>query len=582
MVMKCSVCGDEVDKIKTRDKHIVLVKNCTDGHIHVQGDLGERAAIKEMLQSANDELGLNTAYGALDRKEIVFRNRQRIGDTLMFTCGVRDFKRAFPEARVNVVSTAGHIWDYNPYLDRTLIPTDENTVKIGPGFLTNASNRIDWHFANAYRVSIEEALKVHIPQGESRPDIWFTEEEYNAPRVIKQPYWIIVVNGEKGWGCKMYPFERWQEFVNQNPEITFVQAGTREDNPPRLQGSNVLDHVGMTQDGNTGIRDLFKLFLNAEGSIGLVSFHMHLSGALYKPCVVVAGAREPVSFTRYPGHQYLATDGCLPCAVTACWHCDIKACPHLINQVPQCVDIISPDDLTRALRSYYKGGRLKVGEPCEKPKLKNVVKTPEKVPEPPKTDITKYGLQWGGGCSTEKDWEFMSGTIAKYSVKSVLEFGSGLSTLLMHDAGLALTTYETEQAWIDKLLKIEPALTINLWDRKELTPQRFDMAFVDGPAGGQSRELSTKTGVESADVVIIHDANREYERKWQEKYLKGYKGPVKGGNRCHLWVKTPKVSAETPQISTINAPGKQHIKVVCTARGWGGGARPIPPLMKFF
>ena len=44
---------------------------------------------------------------------------------------------------------------------------------------------------NAFRVSIEDALKVNIPQGESRPDIYLTKEEYDAPRVIRDPYWII-------------------------------------------------------------------------------------------------------------------------------------------------------------------------------------------------------------------------------------------------------------------------------------------------------------------------------------------------------------------------------------------------------
>src|SRR3990167_10150088 len=155
----------------------------------------------------------------------------------------------------------------------------------------------------------------------------------------------------------MYPFERWQKVVDQNPDLKFVQIGTKGDNAPRLQGANVIDMIGKTDDKHTGIRDLFKLFLNAEGSIGLVSFHMHLSGALYKPCVVVAGAREPVSFTRYAGHQYIATDGCLPCGITACWHCDIKACtnPVTVNGeiVPKCVEMISSQEVSHYIKRYY-------------------------------------------------------------------------------------------------------------------------------------------------------------------------------------------------------------------------------------
>ena len=389
--MECNFCKDNVkDFDKPRKAHLVIHKDGEE-HVHVHGDLDKKDHIRDMLVAAEEEAGVVIHKEALNRKEIVFHNRQRIGDMLMFTCGVRDFKKAFPDVRVNVISIASHIWDHNPYIDRTLIPNEANTVKIGPGELTNSSNRLDWHFANAYRVSIEKALKINIPQGESRPDIWLTEEEYNAPRVFKEPYWIICLTGEKGWGCKMYPFEKWQEFVRQNPDKNFVQIGAKEDNPPRLTGANCIDYVGQTQSKETGIRDLYKLFLNAEGSVGLVSFHMHLSGALYKPCVVVAGAREPVSFTRYAGHAYLSNDGMLPCAVKACWHCNIDACTNLVHRddyarledkkVPKCADIIDPEDLTRAINGYYRGGRLKIGVPSEKPDrklFKNIVPTPSR------------------------------------------------------------------------------------------------------------------------------------------------------------------------------------------------------------
>lgn len=386
--MKCQICSQEVPQMGPNDKHIVITKNLESNHTHIHGDWDQPMLAAEMIQDAADAAGVSMIKQKIDIKEVVFRNRMRIGDTLMFTCGVRDFKRAFPNVRVNVVSTAMHIWDHNPHLDRDLVPTDSNTIKIGPSILTNASNRLDWHFANAYRISIENALKVHIPQGRSRPDIYLTEEEYNAPRVFNDPYWIISTSGEKGWGCKMYPFRRWQEFIyyceSTFPEIKFVQIGTREDNPPRLQGKNVVDYVGKTQDRDTGIRDLFKLFLNAEGSIGLVSFHMHLSGALYKPSIVIAGAREPVSFTRYPGHQYISTDGCLPCAANgACWRCDINACTNIVEvegeRIPRCVDIIDSHDLLDHFSRYYSGKRLSTSSPSSKPerKLLNIVSLTE-------------------------------------------------------------------------------------------------------------------------------------------------------------------------------------------------------------
>jgi len=627
--MKCTVCGLDIKEWDKKQKsHLVISKSHEGEHIHIHGDLDNKAEMKELIINAKDELGFPKMTQTLDRKEFVFHNRQRIGDILMFTCAIRDFKIAFPDTRVNVISTAMHLWDHNPHIDKTLSPTEENTVKIGPSRGTNQSNRVDWHFANAYRISIEDTLNIHIQQGESRPDIYFTKEEYDAPRLFDKPYWLIVIGGEKGWGCKMYPFNKWQKFVEQNPDTLFVQLGSQGDNHPRLQGSNVIDYIGKTENRDTGIRDLFKLFLNAEGSIGLVSFHMHLSGALYKPSIVIAGGREPVHFTRYEGHRYLSTDGCLPCSVNACWHCDIKACTNIVSrgeeQIPKCVDIIEPEELTKALNSYYIGGRLKKGVISPKPKLKNIVATPPKpivIPEEPVTDIkTKYGLEFGGGSLTEGDWKFLRDTIKNNKVNSVLEFGAGLSTLLLNEMSIKVTTYETEQEWIDKTLALNPKCDIRLWDGLSLDlKEKYDLVFVDGPAGGASREFSTKIASEVSDILVVHDAGRPNEMKWQEKYLKGkFNGPGGGGSRCHLWSKNPNVRIDyrlgspllskmlSPEVSVdtieikeikttdspitvetfsvrqceaINPQGK-FIKFVSTAKGYGGCARSCLTIMK--
>jgi len=616
--IQCPVCNMDMSNDWANSKicqHVFATKSLIDGHVHVHGEIHDKNLVGELIDSIKLESGIKLLPDQkgkeLDKKEIVFHNRQRIGDMLMFTCGVRDFKKAYPDVKVNVISVAGHIWDHNPNVDRSVIPLPENTVKIGPGSLTNASNRVDWHFANAFRLSMEEKLNIQIPQGESRPDIWLSEDEWNAPRFIKDPYWIICITGEKGWGSKMYPFNKWQEFVNQNPDVKFVQIGAAGDKPPRLQGSNVIDHVGKTENRETGVRDLFKLFLNAEGSIGLVSFHMHLSGALYKPCIVVAGGREPVSFTRYPGHQYLATDGTMECARKACWHCSIDACTNLVireetmeKKIPKCVDIIPPEELTRALNRYYEGGRLKKDVPSAKPKeFKNIVKgvKPISANEPtPEEGINTYGMKFGGGALTLEDWRFLSGIIKQKKIRSVLEFGAGLSTLLFNDTVPKVTTFETSDGWHDKIKQNNPSCRIVKWDGKNEVKldRKYELAFVDGPAGGVNREVSTKLASLNSDLVVVHDAGREFEKLWQEVYLKdSFDGPIKGGHRCHLWVrKNPekkeiqeeqfKVESNVSLEKVISSPivlsekDQKTIKFVSTARGWGGCGRSIATIMK--
>lgn len=334
-----------------------------------------------------------------DFKSVHFQSRLALGDAFTMTCGIRDFKKAFPEVTIKVTSTAPRVWDNNPYIDQNIDKTDK-TFNCGTGWLTNASNRLNLHMCNAYRLSIQHETGLAFDQGPIRPDIWLSEEEYNAPPLIEGPYWVIVLGGELGWPLKMYPHQRWQEVVDSLPDIKFVQLGAEEHTRAhgRLANNkgNLIDYVGKTQDKNTGIRDLFKIFLHAQGSVGLVSMHMHLSAAFDNPCVVVAGAREPSWFTHYLGHQYLQDNGCLPCAKErACWHTGLERCKNLLDgNIPKCVDIIKPDEIASAIMRYYDGGRLKIGEKVPNTFFKNVnkgqftkggvpVAKPEPKPAPP-------------------------------------------------------------------------------------------------------------------------------------------------------------------------------------------------------
>lgn len=641
--MKCPVCNLYLKEFEGLSKYLLAVKE-EKGDIHIHGDLDNKELVHEFCSEISHRT--HTSFNDLNLKEIIFHNRQRIGDILMFTCAVRDFKKAFPKVKVNVISTAMHLWDNNPNIDSTLVPYykngktlkditvedllkgDTNVLKIGPGWLTNASNRIDWHFSNAYRVSMEQALGVHIPQGESRPDIWLSDEEFNAPRLIADPYWIICIGGERGWGCKMYPFERWQAFVNQNPDVKFVQIGSQGDCHQKLQGPNIIDMIGKTEDKDKGVRDLFKLFLNAEGSIGLVSFHMHLSGGLTKPSIVVAGAREPVSFTRYAGHQYLATDGCLPCSITACWHCNIATCTNLIrdinldkelldkviaekplsvderklfdaatkNWVPKCVDMIQPEDLTKALNNYYVGGRLQKGVASSKPKFKNIVKVTPKQPEvvaQPEIKETpvnpQFNMAWGGTSIYEEDWLFLKKIIDDYNVKSIVEFGAGLSTLIFNEMGFKVTTYENSPEWIEQVKKMNPKCDIRLWDGVTCDVEgTYDLVFVDGPRAYGKHILGRQHSIEKAskigNIVVLHDATRPGEALWAKSHLTNFSLKHIGGkwDYVHCYVHN-NVQNDTQICTKITTPFRdwKSFKIISTARGWGGCGRSITTIMKF-
>lgn len=593
---------EEIKKRNDAEEVQMSIRFKDDHYHHCMND--DDKIVTQFVEEQASEAGMDL-YGGVAEKEppsqVVFHNRQAIGDILMFTSAVRDFKKAFPNTRVGVISTAMHIWDHNPHIDHSF-RDDRHILKIGPGFLTNKSNSSDMHMANAFRLDIENKMSVRIPQGVIRPDIWMTEEEYNAPPLIDGPYWVFIYGGEPGWPSKQY--HRWQEVINLlREDIQIVQLGVKNHPYPKLNG--VVDYIGKTEDRNLGIRNLWNIFLHSQGSLGLVSMHMHLSAAFGNPCVVLAGAREPASFTNYFGHQYLQTNGTMFCGEQkSCWACKLEGCKNLVEpetigaghnstQVPKCVDIIEPEEVAEAVRKYYKGGRLEYGKKVPNTFFKNVTREP-RIFVAPKTEqvdnkfLEKWGFKWGGGSMTDRDWIFMKDIFKEYKIKNVLEFGAGLSTLLMGTMADKVITLETSQGWIKKIgdLADPKKHIIKHWDGKTVPletlsdyqyPDKYDFIFVDGPAGGENREWSTKYASEHTDLIIIHDAGRKPEREWQAKYLeKDFQLIAKGGHRCHFWQrKSCIVPIEVDE-------SKPLMRMVTTTRGWGGSERSTCEIMGMF
>jgi len=114
-----------------------------------------------------------------------------------------------------------------------------------------------------------------------------------------------------------------------------------------------------------------------------VTMAMHLAAAvptppgrlINRPCVVIAGGREPTHWEAYPAHQFLHTVGALPCCEKGgCWRSRChkmgdgskkdrkKVCEHPVPagdvSIPRCMDMITPEDVCRAVNRYRQGGAI--------------------------------------------------------------------------------------------------------------------------------------------------------------------------------------------------------------------------------
>jgi ADP-heptose:LPS heptosyltransferase len=153
--------------------------------------------------------------------------------------------------------------------------------------------------------------------------------------------------------------------------VAVVQCGEAGHWHPPLRG--VVNLVGRTT-----LREFIRLMHHADGVLCPVTLAMHLAAAVpvkpgwppLRPCVVVAGGREPAHWEAYPGHQFLSNVGTLPCcAAGGCWKsrcqrvgdgnekdrtnlCELPVPIARGLHIPRCMHLITAADVIRRIEIY--------------------------------------------------------------------------------------------------------------------------------------------------------------------------------------------------------------------------------------
>lgn len=111
-------------------------------------------------------------------------------------------------------------------------------------------------------------------------------------------------------------------------------------------------------------------------------------------------------------------------------------------------------------------------------------------------------------------WEEIKKVILKYEVKSVLEFGSGISTLLFDNLCLKVLSYETDLKFIYYMKsRCSQNVSFRHWDNNAASPVGdFDFALVDGAL---PRNRQFYIALNRSPIVAIDD----FELEWKETIL---------------------------------------------------------------
>ncbi len=246
------------------------------------------------------------------------------------------------------------------------------------------------------------------------------------------------------------------------------------------------------------------------------------------------------------------------------------------------------------IKKYYLGGRLSLNKPIGKSKLIQRVKEPVKSSDTASKPDKMWGFTWGGSSITDKDWEYIKAIVKETGAKSVLEIGTGFSTLLFNSLGLQVLSFETRQKDIDKMKSIYPKpypdLYVIPWDGKNLMSharptdleRKFDLAFIDGPGGGENRGPAFEQVRQYSDNILVHDAGRKTEKEWIKKYLdEDFEKHSQGGHRTAFYQRKEKVEQVRASLMELRKE-MPLIKVVFNGRGEGGAENSVNFIMNSF
>jgi len=306
----------------------------------------------------------------------------------MLTAAVRDLHYQYPgQFQTDVRTLCPELWEHNPHLT-PLSKEDPEATQIDCWYpLISRCNGTPYHCLHGFIEFLNDRLGLAIKPTAFKGDIHLSPQEQAWFSQVHEltgedtPFWIVAAGGKYDLTIKWWQAERYQEVIDHfRGKILFVQVGQYGHHHPKLDG--VID-----LRGQTSLRELVRLVYHAQGVLCSITALMHLAAAVEtrpgrpvpRPCVVVAGGREPAHWEAYLGHQFIHTNGALACcAQGGCWKDRIaplrdgdkrdraeNLCVDVVSGLPRCLDMITPAEVIRRVELYFRGGVLKYLSPSQ-------------------------------------------------------------------------------------------------------------------------------------------------------------------------------------------------------------------------
>jgi hypothetical protein len=305
----------------------------------------------------------------------------------MLTAAVRDLHRCYPGRFVTDVRTFyPALWDHNPYITK-LSERDSDVEQIDCTYpLVDRAHTAACHCLHGFIEFLNHRLRLAIRLTSFKGDVHLCAREKAWASQVHEvtgddtPFWLVTAGGKYDVTVKWWEPRRYQKVVDHfRGKVLFAQVGQLGDHHPPLK--DVVD-----LRGRTNLRELIRLVYHSQGVLCPITGLMHLAAAVEtrrgrnrtRPCVVIAGGREPLHWEAYPGHQFIHTIGALSCCRRdGCWKDRTVRlrdgakqdrpdciCANTTQGLPACMALITPAEVIRRIQLYYDGCTLKFLRPA--------------------------------------------------------------------------------------------------------------------------------------------------------------------------------------------------------------------------
>jgi ADP-heptose:LPS heptosyltransferase len=515
-------------------------------------------------------------------KKLILKCGLSPGDIVMLTAAVRDLHLCYPgQFLTDVRTSCPELWENNPYI--TPLPGGERGIEqMDCSYpLINHSNQRPYHCLHGFIESFNARLRLVIKPTAFKGDIHLSDQEKAWDSQVREvtgrdiPFWIIAAGGKHDVTIKWWESRRYQEVVDAfQGRIQFVQVGAWGHHHPKLRGAIDLR-------GRTHLRELVRLVYHAQGVLCSITALMHLAAAIEpkarrqapRPCVVIAGGREPAHWEAYPNHQFIHTNGALDCCSHGgCWKDrtvplrdgDIRdrkeyRCVKVVQQLPACMDMITSAEVIRRIELYFTQGRLSYLSPAERRAAEQGVKKTARNPYDRQTlTLHEAGLAFDEFRKTLPSYP------DRFDDRGIVICGGGVRYFTC--------------AWVclQMLRRLGCSLPIQLWylGHKEMTSQMRDLLAplavecIDAHEVRRSAPVRVLRGWEMKPYAILHSRFRE----------------VLLLDADNVPVVNPEFLFETPQFRQLGAifwPDYPQVKKEKNAAIWRSCGLPYPKEAEF-